>query len=135
MKAMMITLALLVMGGCATLNTTSYESKELSAAEMRYIAQDSSQLLAEHYPAGKTTLHVLSAGEFGASLAEALRQQGFAVQDAAGQGAVELNYILDGIAPDRYRLGLITPQWRSDRLYQRSSDRLISSVVTQRLQP
>lgn len=123
--------AALALNGCATLHLDNYEDGSLNQEEMRFVAKDGSDMLAAHYPPGKTTLALNPAGPFGQYLIDALRAQGFGVEE---QAPVTLYYLLDVMDGQQYRLGLITKTWRSDASYRRDSgNMLVRADHTQRV--
>lgn len=134
MKTFMLALAAaLALNGCATLHLDNYEDSSLSREEMQFVAKDGSDRLAAHYPPGKTALALKPAGPFGQYLVDALRAQGFGVEE---QAPVTLYYLLDVMDGQHYRLGLITKDWRSDASYRRDAgNTLVRADHTQRVAP
>lgn len=128
---MMLTLSLFF-GGCTTLQMDNYEDSSLSAADMQFIANDGSEMLAVQYPPGQTTFALKPTGSFGQMLAEALRKKGFGIQE---QSSLPLYYLLDQIdGQAQYRLGLVTGDWRSDTIYSRDGNGHLSrNGQTQRI--
>lgn len=134
MKPLMLALvAALALNGCATLHLDNYEDSSLSQEEMLFVAKDGSDRLAAHYPPGKTALALKPAGPFGHYLIDALRAQGFGVEE---QAPVTLYYLLDVMDGQHYRLGLITKDWRSDATYRRDGNNALTRADhTQRVAP
>lgn len=134
MKTLMLAFAAAIaLSGCATLQLDNYEDGSLSQEEMLFIAKDGSDMLAAHYPPGKTALALKPAGPFGQYLVDALRAQGFGVEE---QAPLTLYYLLDVMDGQHYRLGLITKDWRSDASYRRDAgNMLIRADHTQRVAP
>ena len=134
MKTLMLAFAAAIaLSGCATLQLDNYKDGSLSQEEMLFIAKDGSDMLAAHYPPGKTALALKPAGPFGQYLVDALRTQGFGVEE---QAPLTLYYLLDVMDGQHYRLGLITKDWRSDASYRRDAgNMLIRADHTQRVAP
>ncbi len=130
MKKMLVLSVFSSLGGCATMNLTNYENKEIPPNIAIQIAEDGSILMATKFPAGKTTLSMRKNGYFGYALMGKLRQKGFAVSD---KGGMNFHYLLDTIAPNRYRLGLITPVWRTDVMYSDVNGNVSRLNQTQRI--
>ncbi len=125
----------LSLGGCSTF-TNNYENKNITPKTMHSIATDSSNLLAQKYPAGNTTFSMSkcdkNCGQFATFLIAQLRKKGFAI-DTSTENGISLRYLLDTVGKDLYRLGLITPHWRMDMMYQDSNNRVIRLNQTQRI--
>ena len=64
-------LAVLFLGGCATMNIDNFEDDSLTPNEMQMIATVGGEIMAGQYPPGKTNVDPTPAGTFGASLVEA----------------------------------------------------------------
>lgn len=134
MKKLLLIALAANLAGCAVLSPiNNYESSTISPADMAKVAEDGSEIMAAHYPPGKTQLSVAPNGVFGGMLIKSLRQKGFAVAENKGQGT-PLNYLLDELDPATYRLGLITPTWRTDVAYQRNHDGILRKNQTQRVE-
>lgn len=139
MKKLLLIALVANLAGCAVLSPiNNYESSTISPTDMAKIAEDGSEIMAAHYPPGKTQLSVAPNGVFGGMLIKSLRQKGFAVAEKQGQGtataSTSLNYLLDELDPATYRLGLITPMWRTDVAYQRNHDGILRKNQTQRVE-
>lgn len=126
-------LAVLFLGGCATMNIDNFEDDSLTPNEMQMIATVGGEIMAGQYPPGKTTVALKPVGAFGEYLVEALRQRGFGVQES---NAVALHYLLDQLDDRTWRLGLITTDWRNDSVFHRyGNNTLIRGTQTQRVAP
>lgn len=131
MKAILSSVLIaLLLNGCASMSVNSYESTALTPTEMQALAMDGSAIMAERYPPGKTALDVEKAGAFGEMLAQALRQRGFAIEQGRG---TPLRYLVDPLDAQAIRLGLLTPDWRSDALYLRQNGSVTRQNLTQRI--
>lgn len=117
--------------GCASMQQGSYEAKSLTETERQTIANDGSVIMSEFFPPGKTTLNINdNGGKFGALFTEFLRKRGFAIAD----NGIALSYLIDPIDAQYIRLGLITPNWRSDALYLRHDGKVTRQNLTQRVE-
>ncbi|MDO4643459.1 MAG: hypothetical protein Q4A74_06430 [Cardiobacteriaceae bacterium] len=117
--------------GCVSMqHIDNYEDSELNKTEVQRIAKDGGDILAAHYPPGKTIISLKSVGVFGDLLGEELRHHGFGVQE---KGTTVLHYLLDKMDEQTWRLGLITDYWRSDSIYYLGDNQeLIRGNQTQR---
>ena len=121
-------LSALLLSACASFS--NYESSEITMQEMQAVAVDASALMAEKYPAGKTSLAMNERlGNFGEIFKEQLRQKGFALAD----DGFKLHYTLDVLDTDFVRLGLLMHDWRADIRYQRTDNSIKRLNLTQRL--
>lgn len=75
------------------------------------------------FPVAKTTFALNNINPFGAQLDQALREKGFATVPQAGEGdAQALNYVLDKVYQDTYRVTIYVNQIPYARAYRQSQD-------------
>lgn len=126
MKIIAILLTALLINGCAR-TITSYENQEITAPQIKKLASDGAVIMANHYPAGKTSLNINKTGDFGELLTKNLQQKGFGIDE----NGIPVNYVIDFLDEQYIHLGLITNDWRSDSLYLRQKNQLKRQTISQ----
>lgn len=120
MKNIILIMALLI-SACSTLSN-NYENEEMANLYPK-IAEESAQILSEHYPAGKTIFQFKPVGQFGLMFEQNLIKKGFGIS-VTERSALPLNYIIDTLDQNHFRLALIVQNWRRDIIYNKDGIKL-----------
>ena len=122
MKLNVLSVALaLAVGGCAT---GQYGSFVRSDAVSASVTQDLVGKLQEEFPAAKTVffLNRSKSDTFGTQLDQALREKGFATTAQQGENEKSLNYVLDQVDSDIYRVMIYIDGTPYSRAYRQTEN-------------
>lgn len=119
MKLAAYVLAGLILAGCATSNYGNYvNSPEIEAA----IAADVAAKLNAEFPAANTVFTLQTDDSFGTGLDQALRENGFATTRQKNDESKALNYVIDRVYADMYRVIIYVDSVPYSRAYTPTDD-------------
>lgn len=105
----LLALVLVLLAGCSARGGGSYVGELPQGGAVGAIAQDTSAWLAEEFPPGLTTLHLLTPKEsqdFTGLFEDSLRRKGFVVTQETSSDALVVAYVLDKLDDESWYLQL-----------------------------